>query len=325
MQLLMPAEYIKQATAAIRSAKQRVSFICMVLTDDDSTGELINSLAEAARRGVKVWVSGDMFTYTELSGQFIPSHYYSKKVRSTTKMARTLSKAGVKFYWLGRLSATTFTGRTHSKWCVVDDTVFSFGGVNLYDEATKNIDYMLKTTNPALAEALFKEHQRIVNADKKNHSYRSHSIIIDQKSSVLVDAGFFGDSIIYSRACELSENAAHITYISQYCPTGKLSRILHKKSADLYFNSWQSAKGFNSAIIRLGMFLTRQKTSYSRPGYIHAKCMIFEMPDKSKIAITGSHNFVHGGVLLGTREIALETKDESIISQLEDFARQNII
>ena len=47
--------------------------------------------------------------------------------------------------------------------------------------------------------------------------------------------------------------------------------------------------------------------------------MIFTMPDGRKVAITGSHNFVYGGVLLGTREIALETDDPKIVRQLERF------
>ena len=319
MKLLSPHEYIKQATVAIRHAKKRVSFISMVVTNDTATDELLDALATAAKRGVDVHVAGDMFTYTELSGQFIPSHYYSKRVRSTTRMTRTLSQAGVSFHWLGRLNISTVSGRTHSKWCVVDDVVFSFGGVNLYEEATRNTDYMFFTKNVALADKLFTEHERIVRADKRRHSYRSHSLILAQHSTVLFDAGLFGDSIIYQRACELAEQAARITYVSQYCPTGKLTKALRKTNATLYFNTWQNAHGFNRFVIRAGMFLTRQQTAYRRSAYIHAKCMIFELKDGTKVAITGSHNFVHGGVLLGTREIALETSDPEIIRQLETF------
>lgn len=324
MKLLSPHEYIKQATAAISRAEKRVSFISMVITDDDSTDELLNALAAAAKRGVEVRVAGDMFTYTELSGQFIPSHYYSKKVRSTTRMARTLSRAGVDFHWLGRLNITTVSGRTHSKWCVVDDTVFSFGGVNLYEEATRNADYMFRTKNTALANTLFTEHQRIVRADKKSHAYRSHSLKLDAMSTVLFDAGLFGDSIIYEHACSLAKRARRITYVSQYCPTGKLTRLLHKTNSLLYFNQWQTARGFNRFVIRAGMFLTNQQTSYRRTAYLHAKCMIFELIDGTKVAITGSHNFVHGGALLGTREIALETTDPKIIAQLETFITEHV-
>ena len=52
--------------------------------------------------------------------------------------------------------------------------------------------------------------------------------------------------------------------------------------------------------------------------------MIFTLEDGSKVAITGSHNFAYTGVLLGTREIALETSDPKIIGQLEKFIDKEV-
>ena len=326
MKLLLPYDYITQATEHIKKAKHRVSFISLVITEDGSTNELIDALAAAAKRGVEVRVAGDMFTYTELSGQFLPRRYFSKQVRSTTRMAKTLSNAGVHFNWLGRLNITTVSGRTHSKWCVVDNTVFTFGGVNLYEEGVLSTDYMFLIDDAKLADKLYVEHERIVRADKNRYDYRSHSFTLDKykRSTVLFDAGLFGDSIIYKRACALAEQAVRITYVSQYCPTGKLSRLLRKTDSTLYFNPWQATEGFNRLVIRIGTLLTNQLTEYRRTPYLHAKCMIFEFEDGSKAAITGSHNFVHGGVLLGTREIALETRDASIIKQLETFIEKHV-
>ena len=48
------------------------------------------------------------------------------------------------------------------------------------------------------------------------------------------------------------------------------------------------------------------------------------MKDGSKVAITGSHNFAYTGVLLGTREIALETADPQVISELERFIANEV-
>ena len=319
MTLLLPKEYIKDATKLIKKATTRVAFICMILTDDESTDDLIDALAAAARRGVAVHVAGDMFTYTEMSGQFIPSHYYSKRVRSTTRMAKELHAAGVDFHWLGRLNISTVSGRTHSKWCVVDDTVFSFGGVNLYEEALGNIDYMFKVEDKSLADKIIREHEHIIKADRGRFDYRSHSYALSSQSTVLFDAGFFGDSIIYERACALAADSTRIQLISQYCPTGKLNQLLKQTHSTLYFNPWQQASGLNRFIIRVGSWLSRQTSSYTKAQYLHAKFIIFTLISGEKVAITGSHNFVHGGVLLGTREIALETRDPAIIAQLESF------
>lgn len=176
MDLLNPSDYINQVTASVDLATKRISIVSLVITDDAITNLLIDALAAAARRGVSVKVAGDMFTYTELNGNFIPTHYHGKKVRQTTRMAKELSRAGVTFQWLGRLNLASFSGRTHGKWCVIDDTVFSFGGVNLYGAATLNADYMLRSNNPSLADALILEHARIVQADKKHSSFRSHTL-----------------------------------------------------------------------------------------------------------------------------------------------------
>lgn len=316
--LLLPRDYIRDATRHIKKAKTRVSFISMVLSNDESTTRLVEALADASRRDVQVDVAADMFTYTELSGMFIPSHYYSKRVRGASNVSKILHDAGAHFHWLGRISTTTYTGRTHAKWCVVDDTVYSFGGVNPYGAGVANTDYMFKVEDPELATRLIDEHRKFVREDKGRFASRSRSFDIES-GIVRIDSGLYGDSVIYRRACTLAHQAASITLVSQYCPTGKLSKILKRKDARLYFNDGRGTSINNKIIIRIGMLLSGQRSLYARANYLHAKFILFTMPDGSKAALTGSHNFVHSSGLLGTREIALETRDPGIIAQLEDF------
>lgn len=322
--LLLPREYIEQATDHINNATKHVSFLCMVVTDDTATDQLIDALAAAAKRGVDVQVGADTFTYGELGGHFIPLKYYTKKTRSVTKMSRELIQAGVKFTWLGRFSALPFTGRTHSKCLVVDDSVYSFGGVNLYDISIGYTDYMFYYKDPLLALELRDEISRLVKADGSNFSYRSHEFSIGKLGKVLLDGGFQGDSIIYRRAVQLSKEATNVLFVSQYCPSGRLSRALNQTNARLYFNTPSKASFWNKLIIASNMLVSGQRTLYKRKNYLHAKFMIFTMPDGSKIAITGSHNFVPAGVVFGTRELALETTDKKIIRQLEAFFKEYI-
>lgn len=140
----------------------------------------------------------------------------------------------------------------------------------------------------------------------------------------LFDGGIVGQSIIYKRALDLAEKAEHITFVSQYCPSGKLAEYLKKKNAAVYYNRPLQADGLNRFAIRFNQFFTGIKTLYTRPRYLHAKFMIFTMKNGTKVAITGSHNFAYTGVLLGTREIALETKDPEVIEQLEAFIAKEI-
>lgn len=321
--LLLPADYVRDATLAISKAKTRVSFLCMLVTDDDATDELIDALCAAAERGVKVDVAADVFTYGELSGHFIPTRYFTKKARDTRDMTKQFEKSNVNFNWLGRFSNTPFTGRTHIKWCVVDDTIYSFGGVNLYDLGIKNNDYMFKITDAELAITLSEEYDRLVRADAGHFAFRSRSIP-SKIGTVHIDGGLPLDSVIYRRACTLTSDAEHVLFVSQYCPTGKLSRRLKKTDSKLYFNTGVHATILNRIIIKFGLFFTGSKTLYTRDRYLHAKFMIFTMPGGKKIALTGSHNFVHGGVLLGTREVALETEDPKVIAQLEDFWKTHV-
>ncbi|MDB5177921.1 MAG: hypothetical protein JWO61_304 [Candidatus Saccharibacteria bacterium] len=321
--LLLPPDYVVDATKAILKAKKRVSFLCMMVTDDAATNLLIDALNEASLRGVHVEVAADVFTYGELSGHFIPTGYFTKKARATTLMAERFEKSNVNFHWLGRFANTPFTGRTHIKWCVVDDEVYSFGGVNLYDEGIKSNDYMFRLKDAALAATLDDELDRLIRADNGRFSYRSRSFP-STYGTVHIDGGLPLDSVIYRRVCSLTRTATSVLYVSQYGPTGRLNRLLKKIDSKLYFNTGKNASFLNKAVIRLTHFVTHTKTLYKKKSYLHAKFMIFTMPDGKKIAITGSHNFVHGGVILGTREIALETENPVMITQLETFFRDHV-
>lgn len=323
MKLISPHQYVKQAAEAVRHATKRVYLISMVIADHETTHELIQELEAAAKRGVEVHVAADVFTFGEVSGGFLPIRYYSPGAKDTNRMVRALKRSGVRFSWLGRARLTLFNGRTHSKWCVVDNTIFSFGGVNMYGEAIDNVDYMFRLEDTKLADRLVEEQKRIQTAERRSSNYPSVAYEHGE-STVLIDGGIIGQSVIYRRALELAEQSKSITFVSQYCPTGKLSRIIKKKPTKLYYNRPQQAEGLNRIVLRAAILATQLKTEYKNARYLHAKCIIFKLEDGSKVAITGSHNFAYTGVLLGTREIALETRDPAIIKQLETFIKKEV-
>lgn len=321
--LILPQDYVREATESISRATDRVCLLTLILVHEETTDQLIDALVDAARRGVVVSVATDTFTYTELRGSYIPTTYRSKRYRAALDLQKRLSSAGVRFHWLGRLSTFAFSGRTHIKWCIVDDTVYSFGGVNLDDESLTYTDYMFTVTNAGLADRLVVEHERIIHTNTLGHAYRSLQFG-DDDNTVLIDGGFFGDSIIYRRACYWAERATHITLVSQYYPSGKLSRLIKKSDSDVYCNYSSNSGDINGLIIRFGKRWLGHTSLYQRKPYLHAKFIIFTLASGSKVAITGSHNFVRGGVILGTREVALETTNEKIILQLEKFLKQYV-
>ncbi len=322
-QLLLPDDYLRDAVRRITLANNRVNLLTIIIVDDEKTKSLIDALCAAAERGVLVTVTADIFTYAEIGGHFRFNTRSSKKLRHLTAMRNRLQKSGVHFKWLGTVATSLLSGRTHSKWLIVDDYVYAFGGVNLYKKGIESTDYMFGMLDELLADHLVVEQRHILRADRNNHAYRSHKFG-DNTNQILVDGGFIGDSIIYRRTCKLAKEATGITYVSQFCPTGKLGRLLKKAPSTLYFNPWNQANSLNAVAIRIGSAVSGLKTSYARTPYIHAKCMLFTFADGSKRAITGSHNFSAAGVWLGTREIALETSDPRIIRQLEQFIAKHI-
>lgn len=321
--LLDSEAYLADAIEAIERATERIYLMTMIMCYDDATSTFFDAVTQAIERGVKVVIAADMFSYSELGGHFRFRSRRSRSIQPITELNRKLKKAGVKIHWLGNQAASIVSGRTHTKWCIVDNTVYAFGGVNLYEEGVHSTDYMFCVKDEELADKLCAEQERIIAVNRANHSYRSH-MFGDDQSRVLIDGGFVGDSIIYRHACKLAQEATHITYVSQYCPTGKLGRLLEKVPSTLYFNPWNQANSLNAVVIRIGSALSGLKTNYTRSEYLHCKCMIFTLADGTKRALTGSHNFSSGGVWLGTREVALETSDPHVITQLETFIARHI-
>ena len=323
--LLLPTEYIADLTRSVNEAQYRVNMISLVIREDESTQSLIDALCEAAERGVSVNIGMDIFfTYKELGKHSSRRAYLRKQVQGMRTTKQRLEAAGAKVRWLGQFGATLFSRRTHVKWTVVDDIVYSYGGVNLYDLGIAANDYMFRTDDRRLAERMSAEHELVISTDKAGRSYPSHSFGT-AAGAVLVDGGRMFDSIIYRHACDLAEQADRIVYVSQYCPTGKLSRLLKQTDTAFYFNHWQNAEdALNALLIRVSSIVHGITTSYEREQYLHAKFILFYLQDGSVAAITGSHNFVASGGTLGTREVALETRDPAIVAQLEAFVTTHI-
>lgn len=319
--LLKANDYAVDVIKEIANAQRRIAIITTTfIADDNVTEALIEALIDAAKRGVDVSIGADSLTFTEPKESLFAPHKRQFRAQSSQRLEKRLRAAGAHFQWLGRLSTISIAGRTHAKWCIIDDTAYSFGGVNIDKKSFMNVDFMIRYRNPSVADTLYAEHARIMKADKSGAALRSRTYQIDKKSSILIDGGLFGDSVIYRRACSLAKRSDSVLLVSQYCPTGRLTRFIKRtENSELYFNHWSKARWINRMIIRLGMFFSKLTTGYHRRQYLHAKFIIFYLKDGSKVAITGSHNFLNGSVLLGTREVALETRDRTIIKQLETF------
>ncbi|WP_062303901.1 phospholipase D-like domain-containing protein [Demequina subtropica] len=316
--LLRGEDYVADATRRIHDAKRRVLLTTLTIAHDHRTDDLIDSLVWAARRGVAVSVAADVFTYADAAGTFLPTGYRTKAWRTSDSLASKLIREGVRFSWLGREKGLPWRGRTHTKFCVVDDTAYAFGGVNLDRKGVENTDFMLRIADARLADDLETVYHQIqhMNAHERGHESVEYRYGTDH---VLVDGGIPGDSLIYRRALSLARQADRVLLVSQYCPTGELGKVIGERENELWFNPPRNASPANRVLIASSMLWTGHRSMYTRKHYLHAKAIVFFRDDASRVAITGSHNFVEGGVRLGTREIAIETRNPETIAQILEF------
>ncbi len=325
--LLLPKDYIEDVTNCAQKAQARIYLTSLTLFEDGATQPLIDALIAAAKRGVDVHVMADFMTfmYAEQHTRNICKFLTGATSRKSDQIRKQLIEAGAKFSWLGCYNVPLCIGRTHSKWCVIDDTVFTFGGVNAEGVAvTKQADYMFKLIDARLATKLVAE-QLDIEAINQNPKHRINKSFKLPYGTVLIDSGKMNRSLIYRRTLQLAQKANHVTLVSQYCPSGKLGKEIARKSAEVYFNRKSLADSkLNKILIGSSKLVASMHNLYTRDRYIHAKFAIFTMPDGNKVAITGSHNFTTAGSFFGTREIALETTDNRIINQLEHFLETEI-
>lgn len=324
--LLTPDEYVRDLTHAIDASHTMIAVLVTTLRADDPRSQaIISALCRAADRHVSVSVYADTYTYLEPKESWLrsPKSHPTRAIQSL-KLEHHLKHHGISFYWIGRKTSMIAIGRTHSKWTVIDDTVYTFGGLNMDDESFNNIDYMFRINSQPLASMLCHEFRQIRHVDKSGGAIKSHATEFDQYNTILFDGGLIGDSIIYRHACALAYRAAHIILVSQYCPTGPLSHILKRKRATLYYNHWSHASSVNRFMIRAGMLTSKSLTAYHHNAYLHAKFILFTMPNGHRVALTGSHNFMFSSGIMGTREIALETTEPHIIAQLDTFLSHHV-
>lgn len=322
---LLPAKiYLRDLTESVSQSKRKVCIMSLTFIESDTTRGLVAALIDAAQRGVSVNVAIDTFTYSELGGYFSPFKRARAPSRAVTNMVNRMKQAGITFTWLGsHYRINPFAGVTHIKWSVVDDTVYAFGGTNLYKKGIESIDYMFKSpADPSLARHISTEHMSIVKKSTRFSPYPGYHADTPY-GSIYIDSGLRRDSIIYDRLCQLAEQAQHVLVVTQYCPSGSLAPLLKGKS-DIYYNQPQKAPVAASVLIRRDQLRTGLRSQYNGDTYLHAKFMIFTMPSGKKITITGSHNFSYAGVAFGTREVALESDDLAIIAQLEAFFHEYV-
>lgn len=320
MKLLITDQYYNNLLNAVMYAKARIVLAGMVVYVDDKTMPILDQVELATKRGVLVHIYVDSgFRHVLIGDNPYALLKHRQTLIKTLDVFARLRQAGAQITELRKMGLNPFKGRCHVKAVVVDNQIFSFGGINFTGNAFKSADYMLYKADTKVADEVVKMLAKLVIDQNGDAEY-----VIDSKNNILLDNGKPGQSIIYDRTCELAQNAKKIYYISQMVPSGRLASVIKATNSVCYFNRPAQGKGLIVASLIVDKAHVKIANYYKRKKYLHAKFMLFEMQDGSKALISGSHNFSWRGVVYGTQEIALYSTDEKLWNQLYVFMKQNV-
>jgi hypothetical protein len=306
--------YYAQLLTKVRSAKHRVLIAAMAVRSSPLTAPILAEAAQAARRGVNVRIIADPYGLTPFARDtYTSASAFKVLVRQTREQLDAIRLNGGTIHWIGHIGINPFKGRYHPKITVVDNTTYSFGGINF--DGTHAIDYMLHAQDTTLAEQLW----QLSGDNTHGLPAQDVSLRLNLSNMLLFDAGIPGKSIIYERACSLTKDARKVYFISPLCPSGRLAELLKSTQSICYFNRPSQESGFTRLALAWDAWRTGVPNQYEGTADFHAKCMLFEMSDGAKVVLSGSNNFSWRGVAFGTKEIALQSTDPQLWKSLHDI------
>lgn len=291
-------DYFDRLAADIDTAKHCIRIKTMTYKTGPSLARVETALREAAHRGVVVELHLDKYA---LIGMGL----------SSLNSLRKLQQSGVHVQWHGRIKLNPFSGRSHTKFAVIDSHVYAFGGMNFKESSGTHRDFMLYAQSKPLAAYLC------------NLNTHTRPVTHFPWGNAVYDSGKSHNSPILSSALQHASLSNSIIYVSKMAPDGQILKQIKRTKGKVLYNSVYSRR--TSTMTKLAAFLagrgTPPKNAYSaHQGYLHMKCLLMKAGDGLTTVVTGSHNFSSLGVRFGTEELALVTHDpelyKAIVSRL---------
>lgn len=334
-----PKEFLKDFIKTASQAKKRIYLQSMLFESGHFLHALEPVLLKKAAEGLDVRVTFDWVSQRYVHEEpniILPLSkskiLYNKKIHLQSRvLAQKWADKGVKITMTNRphlmYRILPIAGRNHSKMYLADDTAW-VGGINLYDNALKHIDIMVKLIDKKLIHALSGQYFRV----NQNKPKKNYSVSCGKTSELYVDAGIIGKSLIFQEAIKLIKNAKKtIVFASQFVPDNAILNQIEKAadngvSVDIYtaHSGYRNYTKFPYNVPYLFFKKSVRKKPnirlYHQPIKMHAKLLLID----NSVAFFGSHNFVNIGVMLGTEEIAVCVSDKELIRQIQEFIKKNL-
>ncbi len=339
--LLPPLEYLDTLHNFIPKAKQRVWLQTMNFEADHTFGAVSQLLKNAAQAGIDTRLHVDYFYKMVTDGKIdlIPSVFqreqqyrrFRREAKQTILNQLTDAEVGLT---VTNTPHDIFEkimpgrGRNHIKLAILDNKAF-FGGINLSDKDFKRPDFMLEITDSTLVEPL----ADVFLSGEGNKPVHDYAVEVHSQTSLLVDAGKPGSSIILTRAIDMIDSSREsITLSSQFTPDGAIVDALQsakkrgvavdtivsdpnkitERSAWLFdrinqLSFWQ--KGYTIPLLEY-------------PDWLHVKILLVDKNLPERQTIVGTHNFSGKGVMWGNQEIAIQSKDERLLETMTNYVNR---
>lgn len=314
--------YYQDLLRHIPGAKQRIVIHSMALYWGERTLPIARLLEDAVKRGIEVRIVGDTYCKFELRTRPL-METGSYPWRKTAVINKRLQDLGVRVTYMGKIGINPFKNRCHSKITLIDNYIWTFGGINFTDRSFENYDYMLHTQNTVLADQLYTLVRRI--EENSPTPFPDTSDELDDQNTMLFDGGKQGSSVIYETACSLAANAKKIYLVSQMCPSGILAERINQTDNECYFVTPAQTSTPNNIGILIDQARYKIKNQYKKNTYIHAKFILTIDNDGTKHILSGSNNFSWRGVAYGTKEIALHSTDPKLWDTFYEYMQRKII
>ncbi len=169
MRLLDNREFVEDLHRALAAAERRVLIQVMTFDGDASGLTVADLLAAAAGRGVDVRLLVDCFALRYVSDRKDTDPSVQDEVAATKAMFDRLRVAGVDVTFTQPFGPVKFFGlsRNHKKLYVVDNHAY-LGGINISDHNFAWRDFMIRTTDPAIVDALAQDFARTERGDRRS-------------------------------------------------------------------------------------------------------------------------------------------------------------
>lgn len=339
IKVLTTAQYFGDVTKRIRSAKKGEHISAITMNYDPSepfVSDFMDALRDAAKKGFEVTLAVDAHSFMISKKAGLPNgplihrkdihktknKYYKKLADSLDE----LEKAGGRYKVINLPKGVVNNpkaGRSHIKAVVVGNDLY-VSGSNLRD--TNRTDLSLLVKDETAADYVFDLIAKIIKVGSTQAAthLRDRELALDNNTSLLVDSGARGQSLILEQALDLIDNADEwLVMTCQYFPYGITARHLaaaRSRGVKVRLYYGHPTHHENLQIMAHRLVIAQERTRNPKElfelqigkdqPHVHAKIIASE-----KGAIIGSHNYVTAGVKMGTAEMAILRRDPQFAAQ----------